>query len=149
MKDFTPAVELTEKEAHHIGAAMRRISAADGIHEEEQRIIDEFLSGVPGQVPAEVDFSLFQAEPLRRVFLWSVALVALADGGISAEEKATLHDFAQRVGAGDAEVAAALRDVGCFLLSTFAGVRLYRDEAVRIGQGLGLSPEDIAQVLDG
>ena len=128
---------------------MRLVSAADGSVPEELLIIDAFEDGVPGAPVTEVDFSLFQVDPVRRVFLGSVALVAIADGRVSEPELEILRGFARRVGADDAMLQATLRDVSQYLLSTFAGVHHFRDEAVAIGQGLGLSDADIDMVLAG
>ena len=81
-------IELDAAQLTSIAAAMKEMSAVDGeIHPEELAMINQLTEGFDVSDQSEVDVSLFQNEQQKDIFLKSVALVALADGKVLAEEK--------------------------------------------------------------
>lgn len=144
-----PPVDLTVDQARHIAAAMLEVSAADGTVPNEIRIIDAFIADLPGPLPGRPDLAVFSDPPLKDVFLWSTALVALADGDLSEAERAVLDRYTVALGLSAVDLDRVLFQVRCHLLDSFRGITHFREEAVVIGKDLGLDEAEIAAVLDG
>lgn len=148
MKNLDFEVDIDATTALHIAAGMRKVSEADGIHPQEQALIDQFVSDLPGTQPDEPDLSRFETDELKDLFLKSTALVALADGSLSEAEMVPLREYARRLGRTEAELDAVIHEVGRSLLAHFQGVQHFRDQVESIGRDLGLEDEDIEQALE-
>ena len=73
---------------------------------------------------------------------------ALVDGALKEPESALIHRYGAEMGRSPEEVDAVLHDVATIMLSNFAGVTIFRDQAVQIGRSLGLDDDAISAVLD-
>ena len=140
-------IEVDERAAHTIAAAMRVVAQADGGHPRELELIRSFEDELPTDPTGEIDLSTIHSAELREAFLWSLVLVAFADGRVSDEEGQVIHDYANRLGMGTKEVAKAVSDVAAVLLSNLAGVRIYREQVLALGRKMGLDEHTIQSVL--
>ena len=131
---------------HAIAAAMREVASVDGLHESEAALIDRFVRDLP---PADgpIDESAINTDTLRSLYVKSMILVAYADGALTEPEKALVARKSAAVGFDENKLAEAYRVVAMELLNNFSGVTQFRDQAVEIGRGLGLSDVDIQTVL--
>ena len=142
-------IELDAAQLTSIAAAMKEMSAVDGeIHPEELAMINQLTEGFDVGEQSEVDVSLFQNVQQKDIFLKSVALVALADGKVLAEEKALLEKFSAQLGLDAGYGQSIMTEVGIALLSYFRGVTVTRAKMEDIGRQLGLGDAEIAQALD-
>ena len=142
-------IELDAAQLTSIAAAMKEMSAVDGeIHPEELAMINQLTEGFEVSDNTDVDVSLFQNVQQKDIFLKSVALVALADGKVLAEEKALLEKFSAQVGLDAGYGQSIMTEVGIALLSYFRGVTVTRSKMEDIGRQLGLGEPEIAQALD-
>lgn len=141
-------LELGAAAAHTFAAAMREIAAIDGRHPDEDALIDEFERGLPGQALSRPDLSALDTPALRLAFLRSLVLVAFADGRMSEGERAALRDYGSRLGLSEGDLTQAITEVASYLLSSFKGVKVYRDQVVTIGLGLGLDEATIGRIVD-
>lgn len=140
-------IEVDERAAHTIAAAMRVVAHADGEHPREIELIAAFEDELPGDPTGEIDLSTIHTPELREAFLWSLVLVAFADGRVSDEEGQVIHDYAQRLGMGGKEVARAVADVATMLLSNLSGVRIYREQVLALGRKMGLDEHTVQSIL--
>ncbi|MEC8276193.1 MAG: hypothetical protein VXZ96_14595 [Myxococcota bacterium] len=142
-------IELDAAQLTSIAAAMKEMSAVDGeIHPEELAMINQLTEGFEVSDNTDVDVSLFQNVQQKDIFLKSVALVALADGKVLAEEKALLEKFSSQLGLDAGYGQSIMTEVGIALLSYFRGVTVTRSKMEDIGRQLGLGEPEIAQALD-
>ena len=150
MRDLMNFVEIDPAAASTIAAGMREMALADGHeHPRELEMIALLESDLPTRSGDDtVDVAALSSRELQDAFLKSLALVALVDGALQEPEAALIHRYGQEMGRGKGEVDAVLKDVAEVMLSNFAGVTVFREQAVRIGEALGLSADDIARVLD-
>jgi tellurite resistance protein len=140
-------IEVNPAAAHTIAAAMRVVARADGNHPREEELIDAFEGEIPGEPTGEIDLAVIDSPELQEAFLWSLVLVAFADGAVSDAEGQVIHDYAQRLGLSSKEVARAVADVAAVLLSNLAGVRIYREQVVALGRKMGLDEHTVQSVL--
>ncbi len=160
MKDITGDMDLNMEQATHIARAMYRVAAAEhGVHEREKALIDEFYltccreSGVEPEDLSSTEFDAEAAraalatEPLQDAALRSCFLVGYADGGLSEHEREVIEEIAKAIGASPERVAAIEKDVQRQLLSQFGGLKVFRDAAYEIGKRLGMTPEDVEEIL--
>jgi len=131
-----------------IAAAMRVVAHSDGLHPREEELIVAFEQSMGTTASEEVDLDAIDSPALKEAFLKSLVLVAFADGQISDEESACIRDYADQLGLGEPEVAKAISDVAAHLLSQLSGVKLYREQVVRLGRNMGLDELTIASVLE-
>ena len=89
-------------------------------------MINQLTEGFDVSDQSEVDVSLFQNEQQKDIFLKSVALVALADGKVLAEEKELLEKFSAQLGLDAGYGQSIMTEVGIALLSYFRGVTVTR-----------------------
>lgn len=137
--------DLTPAEAAVVVAGMRAVAEADGdVHERELELINQLGEGLEA---ADPHTALASAEA-RALYLKSCAMVALADGVLSSVECTVIRTIGAAQGFGGDEVDAILRDVKREFFSVFAGVKHFRDQAVAIGESLGLDRGEIDNILD-
>lgn len=137
--------ELEAREAAVIAQGMRSIAAADGnVHPREIDIIAAFELDLPSGTAA--DDTLVLRPETHPVFIRSLAIVALADGHISQRETDEITRLASRHGIEPAVVDEELLAAKRYFLSTFQGVRVFREAVVTVAKELGL-PEGEVDLL--
>lgn len=139
-------MEIDARAAAVIAAGMRAVALADGeMHEAELALITAFEAELPeGVDPAGVRL---EAGPLQEVFLHSIVMVALADGCVSDAEYAAIVELGQSQGVSTELIDERVREAKRTFLKTFAGARAFHDEAVGIGEQLGLSHDEAEEVI--
>ena len=143
MRDLMSFVEIDDRAAGSIAAGMREMARADGLeHPRELEMIALLESDLPGIPHDAVEIASLTSRTAQDAFLKSLALVALVDGAL-------IHRYGREMGRSEGEVSAVLSDVAEVMLSAFAGVTVFREQAVNIGHALGLDDDAIALVLDG
>ena len=149
MRDLMSFVEIDARAAGSIAAGMREMALADGReHPRELEMIALLESDLPGVPLPSVDIAALSTRDAQDAFLKSLALVALVDGALNDAESALIHRYGREMGRGEGEVSAVLKDVAEIMLSAFAGVTVFRQQAERIGKSLGLADDAISEVLD-
>jgi len=149
MRDIFGEIELDRETVSFIAAGLRELAAVDGVHEAELALIEEFEKGI-GVV--ETPFDLTAEHPLdspelRELFMRSAILLSMADGEIGELEGLHLGRYASQLDIDVKRLAELYRDVKVFLLSAFEGAEIFRDQAERIGEEMGLEDEDIQTTL--
>lgn len=139
--------DLDAAAAHTIAAGMREVAEADGAHPEELALIDAFEADLPAG-GGTVDLDTLATPAAKEAFLKSLVLVAYADGGVSAAERAVIDRYAVALGADAPKLTSLYVEVASSLLSRFAGVTLWRDEVAAIGREMGLGDSAIDAALD-
>lgn len=149
MRDLMSFVEIDDRAAGSIAAGMREMARADGReHPRELEMIALLESDLPGIPHDAVEIEALSSRTAQDAFLKSLALVALVDGALKDSESELIHRYGRELGRSEGEVSAVLNDVAEVMLSAFAGVTVFREQAVNIGHALGLGDEAIAAVLD-
>jgi uncharacterized membrane protein YebE (DUF533 family) len=139
--------QVTESEAAAIACAMRQVAKADGdVHPDEVALIATFASGISSGVCAHE--GPFADPEVLRLMLNTTVAVALADGKVSAAEREVIMAVAERHGATAEDVAQAIHGVASSFFQAFQGVRIFRDQAIAIAAGLGLSADEATRLLD-
>jgi hypothetical protein len=134
--------DVEVKEAAVIAHGMRAIAAADGnVHPREVDIIAAFERELPAGTT--VDEELVLRPQTHEVFIRSLAIVALADGHISQREIKEIERLALRHGISDAVVADQLLGAKRYFLSTFQGVRVFREAVTAVARELGLPEGEV------
>ena len=142
--ELTGMEDLTDADAAVIVAGMRLVAKADGdIHPNELALVEELGKDLPLGDPN----TQLSSEPARLLYIRTLGMLALADGVLSAPEVTLIRELAHTQGLDHAHVDGALRDVKRTYFERFAGVRHYKDSARSIGEALGLSEEDIEDIL--
>jgi hypothetical protein len=150
MRDLMSFVEIDDRAAGSIAAGMREMARADGLeHPRELEMIALLESDLPGIPHDAVEIASLTSRTAQDAFLKSLALVALVDGALKEQESELIHRYGREMGRSEGEVSAVLSDVAEVMLSAFAGVTVFREQAVNIGHALGLGDDAIALVLDG
>ncbi len=149
MKDLFQPVELDLETTSFIAAGLRDLAEVDGVHAAEIAMIEAFEQDCGVQ---SVKFDLrgdhpLRTEALRELFMRSAILLAMADNEISELEGVRLGQYAHLLGIDVARLAELYRDVKVYLLSSFAGAEIFRDQAEAIGEDLGLEDVDIKTTL--
>ena len=139
--------DIDTKAGAAIAAAMRAVAVSDGMHPSEEALILEFEESIGTPATPEIDWDAIDTPALKEAFLKSCVLVAFADGSISDEESALLHEYAARLGLGDREVAKSIADVAQVLLGQLAGVKIFKDQVLELGRTMGLDELTIHSVL--
>jgi hypothetical protein len=134
--DFSDETEIDAGTAAAIAADMKALAHADGIvHGRELALVVEFETGIPaGTAPA----TEITAPSAVRAWAHSMVMLALADGHIADEEKATIYRLAAARGISQSDVDAASADVKRQFLANFSGVTVFKDAVAEIARGLGL-----------
>ena len=109
-------------------------------------LLESDLPGIPNDV---VEIAALSSRTAQDAFLKSLALVALVDGALKEEEAELIHRYGREMGRSEGDISAVLSDVAEVMLSAFAGVTVFREQAMNIGHALGLDDSAIALVLDG
>jgi hypothetical protein len=148
MFDNMEPVDLDKDTTVAIAIGMKEMAEVDDeLHQNERVLIEGFLAEL-GEVDGQsVDFSLLSDPSVQDLFFRSLAMVALADGEIKQAEIDLLQAYIDRLGA-KKTAQSVIGEVGRRMLSRFAGVTVFREQAVALGRGLGLDESDIAEVLD-
>jgi len=140
-------IKINDRAAYTLAAAMRVVARADGNHPAEEQLIDAFEQELPDEPTGEIDLSSINTPELKEAFLWSLVLVAFADGRVSDEEGQVIHDYAQRLGLSTKEVAKAVSDVAGMLLSNLSGVKIYKEQVLGLGRKMGLDEHTVQSIL--
>ena len=146
MREIMNQVDIDGTVAQTIAAAMREVAQADGNHPAEELIIDAFEAELP-EGPHAVDLSVINTPELAEAFVKSLLLVAFADGAISDAEDQVINNYAVALGLSSIQLRRAISDVASAMLSSFAGVKLYKDQVVTLGKQLGLDHATVEQIL--
>lgn len=141
------SVDLDAAAAHTIAAAMREVAACDGNHPQEMSLIDAFESEVPGS-GGTVNLSTLTTPAHQEAFLKSLMMVAFADGQVSAEERALIDSYADKLAIPAAERTRAWTEVASALLSVFGGVQQWRSQVVSLGESMGLDRTTIDRIFE-
>jgi hypothetical protein len=151
MLQLFEGLDITEESASWMASGMRALAACDGFHTAELALIDEFERGLNIEPTDGGDFDArtcpFDAPEAREVFVRSLQLMALADGRQSSREEAWIDRACECLGIAAQRKDELEREAKKFLLSSLAGVTAFRGQAVSIGESLGLSADDIDEVL--
>lgn len=149
MKPLFHEIPLDGETASFMAAGLRQLAEVDGFHDRELALLDAFGDGLDVQPTA---FDLTGDHPLdtsdkKELFMRTAILLALADGGISELEGDLIGRWANILGIPVERLAELFRDVKVYLLSTFEDSSLFREQAERIGDELGLDKDDISTTL--
>jgi len=152
MLELFKDVDLTQEAAAWMAQGLRALASCDGLHTSELALVEAFERelGIDPTDPADFNATV---SPLTgateaELFVRSLQLMALADGRISAREEEWIAGVSGNLGVDAGRRAELAIESKKYLLSSLAGVSAFRDQAEGIGRSLGLSPEDIASVLD-
>ena len=102
-------VPMTADDAGAIVAALRDIAATDGVHDEENALIESFVEALDVDLGATEPTTLGAMTPallatrlldstLRTVAMQCAVLLAMADGAISEKERARVLEYADALG---------------------------------------------------
>jgi len=149
MRELMNFVDIDSRAAGVIAVGMREMAMADGQeHPRELEMIALLESDLPESEDATVQLDILDTVELKDTFLRSLALVALVDGALKPSESELIYSYGQQLGRSEDDVRSVLHDVAEIMLSAFSGVTVFREQAERIGQSLGLPDEAIARILD-
>lgn len=145
-------LNLSEEASTYIARGLRALADIDGLSNSELALVEQFEREAGIEATSGRDFEVAGGGPLdgprpREAFLSSLLLMSLADGRVSAREEEMIDSIAGELGVPAARQLELDREARKFLLAHFAGVQVFRDQAVSIGRSLGLTPEEIAAVL--
>ena len=153
MLEMFADLNLSEEASTYIARGLRSLADVDGLSNSELALVEQFEREASIGPTSGKDFSVDGGGPLaagaeREAFLSSLLLMSLADGRVSTREEQMIDAMATELGI-DADRRMHLdREARKYLLRHFAGVQVFRDQAVSIGRSLGLTPAEIASVLD-
>jgi tellurite resistance protein len=139
-------MEVDGRTAAVIAAGMQAVALADGeAHPREMALIQGFRQ----QLPAGVDPSgvVLEDDRLRDVFVRFLVLVALVDGDLKAQERATISELAQAHGVSSDRVEQIVGEVRREMFSAFEGVSAFREQALGEADRLGLDRADADAIL--
>lgn len=145
-------VSLNSDAALYIARGLRALAAVDGVHAAELALIEQYEASLGLDGPALGDFESAGGGPLveaaqRELFLRSLVLLALADGSISDPEDQMIRAVAADLGLSDDNLTGITVEAKQWLLGSLRGVQAFREQAVRVGKGLGLSDAQIEAAL--
>ena len=147
MFDNIEPVELDKDTTVAIAIGMKNMAEVDDeLHQDERVLIEGFLADLGDPGSSSLDFSLLADPAVQDLFLRSLAMVALADGEIKQSEVELLQAYIDRLGGGRT-AQSVISEVGRSMLSRFAGVTVFREQAVALGRTLGLEDAEIDEVL--
>ena len=144
-------LEITKESAAWMASGLRALASCDGFHTAELALVDEFERSLGIEPTDGTTFdtrnSPLESDEEREVFIRSLQLMALADGRRSGREDEWLEQVCGCLGISEDRRAELETDAKKFLLSSLSGVTTFREQAVSVGRTLGLSDEDIDEVL--
>jgi len=151
MRDLFPDADINETEAAWIAQGMRALAACDGLSAAELAMVEQYETELGIGSTATDDFDA-DASPLRgadqkQVFVGTLLLLALVDGRVSSREVTFIDGVCEKLGVAPEKRAELEVNAKKFLLSSLAGVEHYRGQAESVGQKLGLTAQQIADVL--
>ena len=140
-------VVLNEEAAAVIGRDMRLVAEADGVlHARELSLIDVYMDAIGDRLPE--GFAAIDTEALKRTYVRSLVMVALADGKVSEEEHALIVRLCANIGVTAARIEQAIDEAKKEFMSIFSGLQVFRESMRGVGHELGLSDSDIDDLWD-
>ena len=148
MLNLLTPTDLHPDAAVAIASGMHRMANVDEEFDAKERaVIAAFLKELNvSEVPDSVELRHLNDPASQALFLQSLAVVALSDGSIKKEAIALLQSYIDALGA-HTTAQAEIRKVARRMLAHFKGIFMIRTQAEMLGMSLGLSDEDIAEVL--
>ena len=157
MNDLYEGVELNAEQTIWICRGLLDLAAVDGVHENEVSLIRQFFVTSGG---SEADLNTLKDEPFDLetaaqvitgsvidAFLTSCYLLIYADGYHSDEEKTRIKMYADALGVSDAQLNDVHLKARGFLLQELAAGLRNRDALTEVGVELGLTDDDINNVI--
>jgi uncharacterized tellurite resistance protein B-like protein len=146
--DFFPEIDIAQDQAEAIARGLYAVALADGeLHPREAAIITDLFADTQDSITqlgslerqGAPDGAYLAAhlpsKALRQLFLKTAWLVAYADSGIGAKEKAVIEGYAKALGVGSDELGKLEQATKEFLLGQLT--HLANNEAItRVAQGL-------------
>lgn len=132
--NLSPETPLDTFQAEAIARGLFAVAQADGMHEREAALVAAFWADTGGNaqslselqrrdaITSEELAAALSTPDLRRLFLKTAVLLALADGKVTDREHALLQGYAEHLGLKD-EMAGIETQVKEFLLSHLAHVQ--------------------------
>jgi hypothetical protein len=154
MRELLNDTDLAPDAAAFMSHGLRALAHLDGIHTSELALVEEFERSMGIPAGDHRKFDPAGGGPLadsaqKEAFYRTLQLMALADGRVSAREDTWIENVAGELGiAADRQKTLAV-DARKYMLSSLAGVTAFREQAVAVGRSLGLSDEQIQDVLGG
>lgn len=154
MQELLTDTELDPAAAAFMSHGLRALAHIDGLHTSELALVEEFehAMGIPPGDARKFDMQggavLPQSEQ-KEAFFRTLQLMALADGRVSAREREWMAKVGGELGISEERQDVLAVDARKYMLSSLAGVTAFREQAVAVGQSLGLSTEQIDEVLGG
>ena len=142
------AVALDAAAASTIAAVLRDVAAVDGNHPAELEMIHEFEAGLSAS-GEHVDLDALSTPELRSTLVRTMVRLGLADNHISDAEHARILEWTRKVGLDEDDLAAEIVGVARGLLGQFRGVFHFRDQVLSMGREMGLTDDQIREVIDG
>ncbi len=145
MKWLIEPVILESPVAALIAEDLRQLAAIDGeLHERELALIEAFEGGITE--PGAAGVADLDSPALRRTYVRSLVMLALADGDLSREEHALILELADRRGVGRAEVDRIIEHLGLQFYGDLETARQFRDSLRQAAEDAGLSPEQTREM---
>lgn len=145
-----PGLEISDKAARVIGLAMAEMARVDGMHENEARVLADYmadLGGLPLDDHTPPDLASLSGPQETEALIKSVLLVANADGSFSPEESALLDRYCHTLGVAPATRDAWRQEVAGMMLQAFGGLDSLQDQVADLGRELGLDDAMIDRIL--
>ncbi|MGC6513899.1 MAG: hypothetical protein ACON4N_05360 [Myxococcota bacterium] len=131
-----------------VAAGMRRVAMADGeMDAAELALIEDFETTLPEHIDDAARVLTNDVE--RSLYIRFLALTALCDHALTESEEQTIHELAREHGVDEADATAAIHATARAMFATFAGVSIFREEAIHIGSSLGLTAEQVNTMMTG
>jgi hypothetical protein len=152
MLELFAEMELNQEAASYIAQGLRALASCDGLHMRELALIESFERDLGLEPTDPADFKANGGGPLasrqeRELFIRSLQLMALADGRMSKREADWIADVSTQLGVDGERREQLALEAKKHLLGALAGVTVFREQAISVGRSLGLTDEDIAEVL--
>ena len=147
MKWLDQSVRIDAPTAAIIAHDLRQVAEIDGhLHERELSLIEAFERELPtDSVPQD---ALLETDEIRKAYLRSLIMLALADGEIAIEEHELILQLAERRGISNEEVEDATAKIKKEFFSIFAGVKLFRQSLMGLAEGMGMSANEVEEMWD-
>ena len=141
---FEHPVLLDAASAAVFAAGMRAVARADGrVDPHELDAIRAFESSLP---PDDVGAPAPWDSALCRAYVRMLAMVGMADGALTAPERALIDTLGRERGLSEDEIEAEVREVKRRFLQVFAGTPAMAAAAVQVAEELGLPADAVARL---
>ncbi len=145
MKWLIEPVILDSPVAALIAEDLRQLAAIDGeLHERELALIEAFEGGIAE--PAAAGGASLDSPALRRTYVRSLVMLALADGDLRREEHELILELADRRGVERAEVDRIIEHLGLQFYGDLEAARQFRDSLRQAAEDAGLRPEQTREM---